>query len=142
MGVSTNALIAFGFDLGEAGDREVDLSELFPDPDGGDEPQLDEWLLEKAGVVFKNGMNYDDFKKKRDKVLAACPVALVEHCSNEHPMYLLAVRGTVKVARRGYAEPFELPQVSQEQIEAAKAFCDEHGIEWETPKWTLFSYWG
>ena len=71
-----------------------------------------------------------------------CPVEIVLHCHDSVPMYLLAVRGTVKTAYRGVVEKVENFDVDPAKIEAARAWCSARGIEWKDPSWLLVSYWG
>jgi hypothetical protein len=73
------------------------------------------------------------------------PVALVDYCSNECSMYILAVPRTIMFARRGYPATFEPSAltVTDEEREALLAFCADHFIEVPAdPQWLLSSYWG
>lgn len=80
-----------------------------------------------------------------EKALPPLPVELVNVCHIDHPQYVLAVRGTVKTANRGYPKKFAPAElvVSDEQRAALLGFCAEHGIEpADEPSWWLSSYWG
>lgn len=73
------------------------------------------------------------------------PVVLINYCSAEYPMYILAAPGTVHVARRGFPAEFNPADlvVSHEARAALLQFCTDHGIPvHEDPKWLLSSYWG
>lgn len=61
-------------------------------------------------------------------------------------MYFLAARGSDKLALRGYPtalEPGDLDvtKFGPEVINAMRAFCKRHDIEWQEPKWHIFSTW-
>lgn len=82
------------------------------------------------------------------------PVELVNYCYVENPMYIVAVKGTVLTANRGYPKPVpELVRDGAAEV-AFTAFVetwvkpgyedqseDVDEIDWE-PKWWLSSYWG
>lgn len=136
MGTSTDAILAFGFDLGE------DVPEnLLPDGD------FDEFVKEQAGLTSPKHSNYESEEWKEH--FAACrkaveqfPVDLITHCSYEYPMYFLAVRGTEQKAWRGSPRSVDAPEMSGKQILELKRFCEKHEIEWQEPKWHIFSMWG
>jgi hypothetical protein len=124
MGTSTGAILVFGIELEEE-----------HEPWGRDQ---DEWL-EKDGreILGLQG-------EKQYEILEQHPVEIIQHCSYEYPMYILAVRETEKRAWRG--EPFSI-DVEDLRIPIAntvllKAFCERHDIEWKEPKWLLCSMWG
>lgn len=73
------------------------------------------------------------------------PVVLVNYCSGDCPMYVLAVPGTVITARRGFPEEFDPASlaVTDSGRDALLKFCSDHGIElFQDPTWLLTSYWG
>lgn len=143
MSTSTNAILAFGFNL--TGEDE-DIKEIFG-VDEEEEFDFEEWLLEEAGVIYPAGHagidspEYVAYSSASKAAIAACPVELVMHCSAEYPMHFLAVRGTVKMAHRGYPQAITTWMPEQERIDAARAFCDELGIEWQESQWHIFSFW-
>lgn len=142
MSQSTDAILAFGFDLGE-----TDLEEILNDspPDGGD---FEDWLCHRAGVIYPaghDGIDSDEYKAydaAKKAAIEACPVELLMHCSYECPMYYLALRGSSVKANRGYPQDVYTNTPQPEKIAAMKAFCDELGIDWQQPKWHIFSMWG
>jgi hypothetical protein len=80
------------------------------------------------------------------------PFELVNYCSLDCPMYILAIKESVKTAYRGYPEEIS-PQTLVEQYEwktqlndfAEKYINTSESAEEEidlTPKWYLSSYWG
>lgn len=141
MSQSTDAIIAFGFDLGDMTLEEI----LKEDPDGED---FEDWLATQAGVVYPAGhagiesAEYEAYKAARDAAIAACPVELVRHCSDEYTMYFLALRRSVTRASRGYPEPISLTEPTAAQREAMAMFCAGLGIDWQEPAWHIFSMWG
>ena len=73
------------------------------------------------------------------------PVELVNYCSAECPMIMLAVRGAGLLAHRGDPTEFNPSAlvVKPEAVEALLKFCSDHGIEYDgQPGWYLTSYWG
>jgi len=136
MGQSTDALMAFGFDLGE----EMPESFTYDEDDGF---EADEFLLRDYDVTIPEwtpGIGQDYWRKK-DELIAGLPVEIITHCSGEYPMYFLAVRGTEHQARRGYPEKAPQRAIEQSEIDALRAFCEKHGIEWQEPSWHIFSMW-
>lgn len=74
-----------------------------------------------------------------------CPVELVNYQSGECPAYIIAFRGSVITARRGYPELIDPTRLNgtEEMSATLTGFCAKHGIEHETgPQWYLSSYWG
>lgn len=143
MGQSTDALMAFGFDLGE----DEELPEAFRESmrgEDGDDFDPDVALPRDYGFdvpQFSTVISYKKYAAARDAALAQIPVDIVAHCSGEYTMRFLCVRGTSVKARRGY--PSEAPQrtIAPSEIDALRAFCDKHGIEWQEPRWYIFSMW-
>ncbi len=143
MGVSTDAILAFGFNLGE------ELPEAFQDDDGDSAGfEFDEWLNQKAGVVYPEGNagikspEYRAYSDACKAVKAASPVDFITHCSYDCPMYFLALRGSNSTARRGYPVAVTTPVPTAERVAAMRSFCDQHGIKWQEPSWHIFSLWG
>jgi hypothetical protein len=143
MGQSTDAILVFGFDVGE----ENPLQKVAGD-DEDDSPELDVILAARAGLVRPSTADYKapewtKYWAEKEALEKASPLEIVRHCSGDYPMYIMAVRGTKTRANRGYPsviDPAALA-VTPEKIEAAKALCAELGIEWQEPKWLLCSMW-
>lgn len=128
MGVSTNAILAFGFDLGEE----------LPDAFTADEDEYFdwwEWICKHLGIE-------DEDYAVRQAAIKAFPMDMITYCSNEYPMYFIAVSGTKQTTRRGDVDEVEFTSVSADEIQALREFCDKTGIEWQEPRWRLMSYWG
>lgn len=82
--------------------------------------------------------HYREFKEQNPM-----PFEVVRHCSNEYPMYILAVPGTVKKASRGYPKEIGALHVDGEAFKNFAAFLKVHGIVTDfNPQWLLASYWG
>ncbi len=141
MGQSTNAIIAFGFDLGE--ELPEKLSELMEEH----ESDTDDVLAEECGISLPQyaiGCDYTAYRESKDSALASIKINLIEHCSGDCPMYFLAARGSDHTAARGDPTALDVDAMNvkfEQEIEAMRAFCDRNGIEWQEPKWHIFSMW-
>ena len=129
MGVSSDGMLYFGFEVGEE-DQKPDWLEDYDD--------LDDF------IVAKSGLPDDAPYEARRKVIEACPAELQLYCSYDCPMYILGVRGAEHCVSRGYTEEINIRSlaVDPDKIHALKAWCDQHGIEWQQPKWLLCSMYG
>lgn len=154
MGVSTDGQICFGIMFEEG--AEFPWDEDF----GGD---IDEWWMHVTGYVpsihpytgdgkYAPGFSEHDprIKEYYDEQRAwekehPCPIELVNYCSADCPMYIIAVPRTCNSCRRGYPEKFDPTDltVKASEGEGLLEFCAKHGIEVEgKPEWYLSSYWG
>lgn len=144
MGVSTDAIIAFGFDLGE--ELPESLEQLLSDADG----EIDEALAADMGLTLPNydAVGYEAWSAARDEATAQLKIDLISHCSGDYPMYFLAVRGSDKKARRGFPTALCFQNLGSDEfqsngsIDALRSFCERHSIEWQEPQWYIFSMWG
>lgn len=90
---------------------------------------------------------YYDHQREWDKA-NPFPVEIVNYCSGDYPMYILAVKESCKSNGRGYPEvinPAELV-VTEEQKKVLLDFIEKY-IEADAdvvldPQWYLSSYWG
>lgn len=147
MGVSNNAILAFGFALGDECERPQCLN-VEGDEDDTYET-FDDMVLAKSGLQepegkqeYKSKDNSPEWKhyyQKANEIMAACPVEIVWYCSYDYPMYFIALKGTEQKAYRGYAEKVTMREIKPEEIAAFKSFCEEYEIEWEEPAWSIFS---
>lgn len=83
-----------------------------------------------------------EWREFRDR-MALPPVVLVEHCSHESPMFILAAPGTYRWSHRSSPVAFEPSNlvVSQAERQALLDFCETYGFEFEgEPGWYLCSY--
>jgi hypothetical protein len=122
MGTSTNGQICYGVIIDGNSDGPWD-DESLPDDVEGD---IKGWW----------GWNFGE---------AETYVELVNYCSNEYPMYIIAIDSSCTNARRGYPKEFN-PQdltISDEDRILLIEFCKELGIKFSGgPAWYLSSYWG
>lgn len=73
------------------------------------------------------------------------PVRLVNYCSGDYPMYIVAAPSSVIIASRGYPEAIgtrSFATVTEEEAALLIEFCREHFGVFEEPSWWLSSYWG
>src|ERR1700722_11828043 len=136
MGISSNAMLYFGFPVGDC-DEPPTFLENREHEDGYTEA-FDDLICERAG--FPADAEY----KTRKLVIDACPAELQSYCSYEWPMFLLCVRGAEHLVRRGYTAEITTENLTIEpaKIAAFKAWCEANGIEWQEPKWLLCSMYG
>lgn len=149
MGVTTDAILCFGVDMGE--------SPGFPWMQ--EDNEFDEWMANRIGIYYPfkgNDKEWNDWYSIKENKEAmslywnikrdlenGCPVQIVYHCSAEYSEYILAVRGTVTKANRGYPEKITHLEVDRVKINEYMTTLKEWGIELpEQPEWLLASYWG
>lgn len=138
MGVSTDAILAFGIDLGE---EWPDTFNEHDDEDDGFE--ADHFLACDFAIEIPEwtpGTGSEYWAQKREAI-NKIPIELIKHCSSDYPMYFLSIRGTQQTANRGYPKEILQRPIDQSEIDAMRAFCEKHGIEWQEPKWQIFSMW-
>ncbi len=143
MGVSTDGILAFGFDIGVEDSDEPEWMKKFKLEDE-DSFDFDEWLIKDTDNWYR-GMPDAEAKAlwaERYRLKAVCPIQFVIHCSYDYAMYILAIRGTYQSANRGSPLDANVERPAQEKIDAAKVFCEQHGIPWQEPRWVLASLWG
>lgn len=153
MTVSTNGQIAYGivFDEGyefpwSAEESEDDIQDWWRRVNGFKQS----FELFDAEGNFINGVEdktktsaYFDEQREFDKA-RPLPVELVNYCSCDCPMYMLAVPNVGETARRGYPEKFkpEALSVSPKQHQALMDFIKKYIPECdEEPGWYLTSLW-
>lgn len=152
MGVSTNGLLFFGVEFEEGFEFPWDAEEF-----EGDE---EEWWRSVGGWVApfepfdERGEYAEGFTKGDPRVgeyfdlqskwesSHPMPIEIVNICSDDCPIYALAVAGAVTTARRGYPVRI-VPAELVADPAPLLAFCEKYGIELENePRWLLASYWG
>ena len=136
MGVSTDAILVFGINLGEDGDELYDqYREAI-----GEENDFEEFIVFQANLDHSD----PDYFEKREAVLKNCPMDITVHCCDNEPMVILGLRGTETTAWRGDVKiinPEDLV-IPEQKIQAAYDWCVKHKLPWEEPKWLLVSWWG
>jgi hypothetical protein len=152
MGQSTNAILCYGFSVGEEDDPpswmeveeedEFDFDNLVLKHFGGDlsEPrEFDEDKYNKDPEIRKAWAEYWAAKKS---VVDGVGVTLVRHCSCDYPLYILAVKVSQKTASRGFPIVFEGDIIHEEEWKnTLETFCLKTGIPMQAPSWILCSDW-
>jgi len=157
MSVSTNGQICYGVLLEENSKLPWDNEEFDYDIESW-------WTYEVLG--FKHSFELFDeqgrwieprkskeiedkyFQEERDfeDSHESLPYELVNYCSGDYPMYILAIKKTCMSAKRGYPEKFDLQDmelISQEEDSDLVEFCSKYKLEIaDEPNWYLSSYWG
>lgn len=153
MGVSTNGLLAYGYDLG--GPEQWFLEGLEYDELEGAVP----WWPERANDDEEDERDFVDtvlmelcpvfgFERPRWgwEVSEKLPVQVATHCSLDYPMYLLVANSTIRTSRRGSAKVlnFESMMIQDEWNENLQKALDALGIKPKQPApgWILASLWG
>jgi len=156
MGTSTNAMLVYGYHLGNADDglevAEADEDGLLgldwydPDTDDDFAETAMEVLLGAAGFTeeYEPGSGYYERKSAAE---AALGVEFETHCSGDYPMLILAAKTVT--AHRGDADPIDFVALA---TEAEAGGWDDKlrnalqvlGLtpKQERPMWLLCSYWG
>lgn len=155
MGTSTDGRISFGiaFEEGFEFPWEADPNDFNDD--------IEDWWIYKIHCFKHSREVYGDggrlpgvtdedvsayWAEKREFAQKhPLPVRLVNYCSGDFPMYIIAVPSSCLNNNRGYAvefDPASLTVTDDERAALLKFFTD-HGIEVSSePKWLLTSYWG
>lgn len=119
MGTSTDAILAYGFKVEES------WSPLAEDVEDNGEPSMYK-SVELYNICYRG--------KSGD-------VTLVQHCSDECPMWLLVLTSSVLKANRGY--PIPVDRLSDYKDVRLIEFAKQHSIPIEGKAgWLLCSYWG
>lgn len=137
MGQSTDAIIAYGLDLGD----EIEEFE-YDEADGFESAAMKRLLAEIVGFTEQwtpNKEGYFDRKRAAEESLG---IEIITHCSCDYPMHFLAARGSENRAYRGSPQPVgDLVVDPTWNGKIAKAMS-VLGIKSEgEPAWTLFSNW-
>lgn len=159
MGVSTNGQICYGVCFEEGykfpWDSEGNVTDeedwwthvinKYPEPDFYlPEDQQTPTNYHKPGVTDEQVSAY--FREKREWFTQhPLPITMVNSCSGEYPMWILAIPSSVKTANRGFPQRFEPSDlvVSGADKAALLDFCKTYSLEFEgEPGWYLSSYWG
>src|SRR5215217_6023399 len=151
MGISTDGILFYGYHLPEGAEVPWDNEEhpLYEHL----EDQWDKWFAYKRGLEIR----YGESSYSWDAICSleeSLPVEIGIHCSDQVPMYYIAVKGSVVTASRGYPENVDrmvVRSVTHENSgwdKAIKDFVKEFEIpppgvdEASEIGWWLASYWG
>lgn len=155
MGQSTNAILAYGYDLGGSDEwkiREVGEYGEFPERawHAGDNVVEDaerHLLSEIAGFTEVWGRGNEGYLGRLCEAEARLGVTFETYCSDGYPMYLLAAH--VTTVHRGDVEAVDPVDLAQRpaaegwdaKLRAAVAALGITPVQPE-PRWLLCSYWG
>lgn len=147
MGTTTDAIIAFGFDLGGA---EEGFEAPWYDAEEKWEGDWEEWYADIAGIkrpehpYESDDKDWKRYTAEKDKLLKNTKVTIDGHCSSEFPMYALVIGASITRASRGYPEKLKpLDKTTDPSWESSiKDFCKLTGLPFKKPSWLLYSYWG
>jgi hypothetical protein len=160
MGQSTNAVLAYGYDLaggedewkikevGEYGEPKLDWYDDSEDNDDGFVEQAQKRLLAQvAGFTEKWERGAEGYFAREKAAQERVGVEFESYCSGEYPMYVLAAH--VITVHRGYSQLLDLAAlvnavgVSDWDAKLAAAI-KALGITptQAKPGWVLVSYWG
>ena len=156
MGTTTNGQICYGLVFEEDHEFPWDMEDF----DDG----IDDWWKKVKGYkppheIYDEHGEYKDGVKPEESVFREyydhrydwekknpLPIKLVNYCSLDCPMYILAVPNSLITANRGYPttlskKEFEL---SHNEIQGLIDFCHEYNIECDISEitWHLSSFWG
>ena len=140
MGVSNDAILAFGFSLEE--NRPECLESNDKNYEGFSDMVVD-LELKHPNDSFEyrrsdNSPEWRNYYEEVQKIKAECPVELIWFCSYEYPMYFVALKDTKIKARRGDIEMVKMRNISSQELDKLKDFCKKYSIEWKEPNWFLF----
>lgn len=157
MSTSTDGQLHFGIVFEEGFTFPWDVEE-------GHEGDIEKWWESVNGYEnpnfnpFTEQGNYKQGVGKNDQRIDAwfehsrewhknnpTPIELVNYCSGEYPMYLLALSEVGFCASRGYPEKISPNRlfISDEQRSSLVDFCKKYiADEVGEPAWYLTSYWG
>lgn len=149
MGVSTDALLVWGFDLGEEPEMpEGSLAGRYLEDEDCPVSWEDTYAIAVGVKPPPDEFNDDtkeafrEFWPARTKAVEEGGCSIEHHCHHEVTMY--AVSACCYQAGRG--DPLRLT-ASDLEVGAGwegklRAFCEVMGIPWQEPGWLLMSYWG
>lgn len=118
MGTSTDAILVWGFDLGNEEDMSSELQER---------------------ILFLNDEGYKELAAKEKEL----GVELVRHCHHECTSYIVGRTSALVVAHRGDPKEIKsLPHIWPSDEERLNRFAKWLGVKPEKGRWLLASYWG
>ena len=141
MGISTDGIICFGilFEEGHTFPWQESLDDLGEEV-YDDYADPEEWYAKQKG--WDKNVHQWSWQWVKENPL---PFKLVNYCSGDCPMWILAVPETVNECSRGYPEALNPRAFTVEdyRINELLNFCAAYNITVpDIPKWYLCSYWG
>jgi hypothetical protein len=151
MGVSTDAILFYGFCYDDEGDdadwnpRNVDWFEASEQWEDEHCPQQPPRPPQGATIDAYNTPEWVEWRKRMEHWRKTGDgVRVGEHCSGDYPMLYVSLTAHTHKAHRGYPEEIKpgMLAVTAEQEAALKAFCERFGFKYKGPRWWLVSWWG
>ena len=127
MGVSTDAMLCYGFEVEEGSE--------------------DHRLVEQAMYGYDNYEGNNHAEKARLKALSdGVDERIVTHCSDECRMYIVCAKGSDTLAWRGSPKEINVDELADRFMgpyeRDIRGTCDLLGITFKPCSWLLCSYWG
>ncbi len=122
MGISNDGILVYGIDFGSADDMVGTTAALFEEGEETGDVGIEKWMSYAGGEEFWKG--------------EPGPLVYVRHCSYDYPMFIIGFKGTVTEASRGNPSSITFPTIEPDPA-PLKKFCEEHGLEYEPPRWLL-----
>jgi hypothetical protein len=161
MGISTDALLYFGFDfyneesgygeipwLNENEDNVHDWDSVYAEACGIiDESNLfneaGEYAVPEGPERDRRDKIHDIYTEKKSKLIESIGVEIGTHCSHEYPIWFVFLKKH-SYTDRGFPQAIDPKKLSvtEKEIESLKDFCLKVGIKFKKPHWHLASYWG
>ena len=152
MGTSTDAILAYGYDLGdpESGWKVQEADEyggLTVDwyDEGGDFMDAVEKRLLAAAGFTETDWQVDGYFQRKREALAIFGVKAVSHCHHDYPMYILAAHSMTAYRESpktvGLAELLALQEDADARLARALEVLGLTPTQ-ESPAWLLASDWG
>lgn len=150
MGITVNAHLIFGIDLGEIGEKDFpfEIPDYFYDydPDLGDIAAflgLWENIYPPECDPLNNEKKWSKYDSKCVELFNKYDfLAIYTHCTSDYPRYILGLQNESYMAYLGSPTTItpEQLQVDKIKLNKFKAFLQYKGITTE-PKWILCSYY-
>ena len=150
MGVSTNGILTYGYDLGGPEGwllegLEYDQLEgavpWWPEVEDDEDNDFDEAVMTELCPVF--GFEVPEYIWQVEQKL---PVQVITHCSTDYPMYILSAALTTHTSYRGRSRLLNMKSltVQDEWAQNLQTALDALGIKpkQKEPGWILASLWG
>ncbi|WP_328344653.1 hypothetical protein [Micromonospora sp. NBC_00421] len=158
MGTSTDAILTYGYNLGnddewklegagEYGGYDFTAHDWYSEDGGTDLVESIETKLLAAHGFTETDWQVDGFYQRQTEAKAAMGVEVVTHCSGDYPMYVLAAKKIT--ASRGDCEVVDFDALTRETVEGGydeklRAALTALGLTptQDRARWLLCSYWG
>lgn len=150
MGISSDGILVYGYDLGDDFDTPPWYSD--EDEDEGFAETAVAYLLEKSGLFTETDWEAEGYYKRKFEAENKVGVTIIYHCGYDYPMYILAPKDDHSEFRayRGYPKYLEADHLNIP--EEVRAEWDAK-LEWalkelqmtpinKSPQWILTSILG